>query len=598
MGQGQDKIARSLLDIQPSAIVEFYKIYPDIINKPTFCINIHGGSIFEKAITWQGVEYIPVSVEGEGFELNATSQLPRPKLRIANKDYLVTSLLINNYDFKNAKVIRKKTFVKFLDDVNFDGGNPFGSADSSAEISQEEYVIGQKTQENKIFVEFELTSPLDLENFEVNSRRILGKYCYWMYRGQGCNYAGPPINKEDGKFFIDPTGGSVTPDISDFSNNNTEFQWSPTKTYDSSTISYVENPKVLINSVDGSYKEPLKVWYVCVSGNSGRHPESNPTYWQKDGCNKKLSSCRLRFREERQFTYITTETEYSEDAIKTSGYKLGTTPNGGYLSTGKLYTQDAGVTGAFGDDFSLALWFQPYSNSTPYAGYIQTNADSENSFAIANYTRNNLQGATAIIANYSDTLGARYYEGINIFDTQSNKTLLYIEKSGKNLKVKMKTDSNPAQTVYSKLLGSDRDYVFNTNEFALGINEWGFTSDVSSYADYFGCIIFDRPLKETEYEGLLIFDNSGTLRLRPYSQASSSYSGDVVAWWEETGVVGAGIGFLDSHTGSRHLTGIGDLQTSGSEFFAANIVVNEGIEEIAVLPFGGFPGTDGFQYGV
>jgi hypothetical protein len=36
MAEGKNKIARSLLDLQPTAILDFYQIYPDIVNKPTY----------------------------------------------------------------------------------------------------------------------------------------------------------------------------------------------------------------------------------------------------------------------------------------------------------------------------------------------------------------------------------------------------------------------------------------------------------------------------------------------------------------------------------------------------------------------------------
>jgi lambda family phage minor tail protein L len=300
MGQGQNKIASSLLDIQPTAVLEFFRIYPDTINKPTAFIPIHGGSIFGGNVTWQSIEYIPVPVEGEGFEINGNGQLSRPKIRIANKDYLISSLLQNNFDFKNAKIVRKRTFLKYLDDVNFEGGNPFGSQDFTAEINNETFLIGQKTLENKVYVEFELTSPLDLENFEITNRQILAKYCYWMYRGAGCNYVNKPIEMENGDPFLDASGNTVIPDSPDNGFlTNSNYQWVDTKTYDQSGIAYLENPKVIINKnpLDfNSYSGPLRTWYVSITdGNLNNHPESNPTYWLKDGCSKKLNACKKRF---------------------------------------------------------------------------------------------------------------------------------------------------------------------------------------------------------------------------------------------------------------------------------------------------------------
>ena len=300
MGQGQNKIASSLLDIQPTAVLEFFRIYPDTINKPTTFIPVHGGSIFGGNVTWQGIEYIPMPIEGEGIEINGNGQLSRPKIRIANKDYLISSLLQNNFDFKNAKIVRKRTFLKYLDDVNFDGGNPFGSQDSTAEISNATFLISQKTLENKIYVEFELTTPLDLENFEITNRRILSKYCYWMYRGNGCNYVNKPIEMENGDPFLDADGNTIVPETpSGQFLTNSNYQWIDTTSYNQSGIAYLENPKITINKNPNdlnSYSGPLRTWYVSItSGNLNNHPESNPTYWLKDGCSKKVDACKKRF---------------------------------------------------------------------------------------------------------------------------------------------------------------------------------------------------------------------------------------------------------------------------------------------------------------
>lgn len=300
MGQGQNKIASSLLDIQPTAVLEFFRLYPDTVVKPDVFVPIHAGSIFGNNVTWQGVEYIPVPIETEGFEINGNGQLSRPKIRIANKDYLISNLLQNNFDFKNAKVIRKRTFLKYLDNVNFDGNNPFGDQDYTAEISNESFLISQKTAENKVFVEFELTSPLDLENFETTNRRILAKYCYWTYRGCGCNYNGIPIEQENGYNFTDSGGNNIDVSSNSFGlNNNSNFLWKSEDSYSKGEIVYLENHKIIINKnpLDyNSYSGPLRTWYISIADNNlNQNPQSNPTYWQKDGCSKKISACKKRF---------------------------------------------------------------------------------------------------------------------------------------------------------------------------------------------------------------------------------------------------------------------------------------------------------------
>lgn len=292
MAQGQDRIASSLLELQPTAIIELFLLYFNTVDSPNAFIAFHGGSVYNKGVVWQGVEYLPIPVETDGFEVNANGQLARPKMRISNKDYFATDLLINNDDLQFAKIVRKRTFIKYLDDVNFDGGNPWSQADSSAELSNDTFVIGQKTAENKTFIELELTSPLDLENFEVNNRLIMSRYCSWHYRGNGCNYKGIPIATEEGeKLAVD--------DPVDWFTNQSKKAWLVGSYYSSGDAAYIENQKITIASqTDPSQTEFAKIWYVCQSGNTGSTstiPDKNPSLWKRDGCNKKLDGCKLRF---------------------------------------------------------------------------------------------------------------------------------------------------------------------------------------------------------------------------------------------------------------------------------------------------------------
>lgn len=296
MGQGQDKIAISLLDLQPTAIVELFLLYFNTVDKENSYIAFHGGAIFDKGITWQGVEYLPMPVETDGFEVNANGQMSRPKIKISNKDYFLTDLLSENQDLQFAKVIRKRTFIKYLDDVNFDGGNPWGQADSSAEISSDTFVVSQKTAENKIYVELELSSPLDLENFEVNNRLMMSRYCSWYYRGNGCNYAGPPLETEDGrKIIMNPTSAI------NWKNLSNNASWVTGIYYNSGDPVYLENKKIILNPIkgDSSNTSFAKIWYIAQTGHlssSSDQPDLNQTYWLRDGCNKKIDGCKKRFQ--------------------------------------------------------------------------------------------------------------------------------------------------------------------------------------------------------------------------------------------------------------------------------------------------------------
>tara|TARA_R110000824_G_scaffold197377_1_gene380780 strand:+ start:991 stop:3249 length:2259 start_codon:yes stop_codon:yes gene_type:complete len=374
--EGKNKVAQSLVDMQPTAVLELFRIFPDKINHPTLFLGFHGGSLFNQSITWQGVQYLPVAIESEGFDILGDGKLARPKIRIANRNYLVTNFLQNYKDLINAKVIRKKVQVKFLDDVNFEGGNPFGVADPKAELADETWIMGRKTQESKVFVEFELNSPLDLENFSVNSRNVVAKFCGWQYRGEGCRYEGFPIEKDDGTPFVDADGNSVVPKYSgpppvSFMESNFA-EWNPTRSYDKGEVIWRASPSINIpplpRNINDSLPRPLKTVYVAVKGlpddiNSGQMPYNNPSYWQKDGCTKKLSACQKRFNGVSDLTYVGgSVTNNTFPAINLSGKLMeGTTRIGD--NTGFFHTHASGITGALTGDFTLMGWANVSRNS-------------------------------------------------------------------------------------------------------------------------------------------------------------------------------------------------------------------------------------------
>ena len=397
--EGKNKVAQSLVDMQPTAVLELFRIFPDKVNKPTLFLGFHGGSEFDKSITWQGVEYLPVAIEPEGFDILGDGKLPRPKIRIANRNYLVTNFLQNYKDLINAKVVRKKVQVKFLDDVNFEGGNPFGAADSKAELANETWVMGRKTQESKIFVEFELNSPLDLENFSVNSRSVVAKFCGWQYRGEGCRYEGFPVQREDGTPFVDENGKSVVPKYSgpppiSFIESNFA-EWRPTKQYDKGEIIWVKSPTInvppLPTNPNDTNSRPLKTVYVSVKGlpddstNLGQNPFENPSFWQKDGCSKKLSACQLRFNSLSDLRFVGGDvTNSSFPAVRISGkQREGST----YIAdnTGFFHTNEPKITGVLTGDFTLMGWANVTTNSPRGAGLFATSQRDDGVFPTCRY---------------------------------------------------------------------------------------------------------------------------------------------------------------------------------------------------------------------
>ena len=422
--EGKNKVASSLLDLQPTAILELFRVFPDRINKPTLFLGFHGGAVYEKSIVWQGVEYLPLAIETEGFDILADGKLARPKIRVANQNNIITNFLQNYKDFKNAKIIRKRVSVKFIDDINFEGGNPFGTADPKAELTDETWLMGRKTQESKIFVEFELNSPLDLENFSINNRNIVSKFCYWQYRGEGCRYAGIPIERADGDKFLDPDGEPVVPKYRPPENVNPAAAaspsyflsdpnaiWNPTRSYIKGDIVVIKSPTILLPSPNlNEAGEPLKTVFVCVSDNKGQSPEGNPTYWQKDGCTKKLSACRKRFNEIDLVSFIdgqNTQTGFS--GVRISGMKSedNDIPN----HTGLFHSTEAGITGHFTGAWTIMGWVNINKNSPVGAGVFSTSARDD-----AEWPNSRFLNINSVTQNFgddtkgqnSDIIAARY----------------------------------------------------------------------------------------------------------------------------------------------------------------------------------------------
>jgi phage-related protein len=312
-------------------------------------------------------------MESEGFDILGDGKLARPKIRVANQNNIITQLLQVHKDFKNAQFVRKRVSVKFIDDVNFEGGNPFGEADPKAELTDETWLMGRKTQESRLFVEFELNSPLDLESFSVNSRSIISKFCYWQYRGEGCRYQGLPIERDDGEKFQDLDGNGVAPDDNPSFFNIPTGIWSVSGEYNKGNIVVTESPTIFLANPNPNLKgEPLKTAYVCVQDNRGQSPEGNPSYWQKDGCTKKLSACRKRFNTIDLVAFEAGQNINSGfNAIQISGSPSEDDPLVP-AHTGLFHTTVPELTGQLTGEFTIMGWVNINVNSPVGAGILST----------------------------------------------------------------------------------------------------------------------------------------------------------------------------------------------------------------------------------
>jgi len=182
------KIQEQLQSLEPSAIIELFQLQlTKAVNGVDSTFYYHAGTNELTAdVVFNNVTYSAYPIEVDGFEVSSKGTLPRPSMRIANANNAISALIVL-YNPLQAKVTRVRTCKKFLDAVNFSGGNP--TADPTAKFEDEIWYIDRVANENPELVEFELTSKLDLTNLALPRRQVL-EHCPWQYRGSECGYKG------------------------------------------------------------------------------------------------------------------------------------------------------------------------------------------------------------------------------------------------------------------------------------------------------------------------------------------------------------------------------------------------------------------------
>lgn len=351
MSKSTSNLSKQMLAINPDTIIELYEIdfsnlqanmelLNDLENsnygseaRYRFCAMINGTN----PIYWNNQAYQPLPIEVEGFEKTGDGRLPRPKLRIANPDGLLSVIVKTNKDFSNCKVIRKRTYARFLDETNYlnrntnsEGLTSFGNPDPNSFFDDDIFYINKKNLEDSTVIEFELVSALELEDAELPARIIMSSYCNWTYRcSVGCGYKGLPIETIDGKSLIAEFGSNKS--LSDLGKIDSSKkledipEWSrygKNGTADN-LRGYDLGDMVKVQGKDSS--NPYRIApniFVCAQSHEiakDHYPFFDKEYWLKDECSKTLSACNLRFSSQEILT------PYNK-AERSNGLKFGGFP--------------------------------------------------------------------------------------------------------------------------------------------------------------------------------------------------------------------------------------------------------------------------------
>ena len=173
-------IQAEVQSLEPTALIELFEL--DLSHRGVPSQYFHAGTNgLGTKVIWKGVAYNCLPIQVEGFELSAQNKAAaRPKMRIANADGLFSQEVRSFDDLVGGKVIRRRTYAKFLDAVNFPGGNP--DANPNQELPSDIWFVEQKVSENKYIIEWELASAFDLMGVMLPRRQVVQNGCPFGYR--------------------------------------------------------------------------------------------------------------------------------------------------------------------------------------------------------------------------------------------------------------------------------------------------------------------------------------------------------------------------------------------------------------------------------
>lgn len=317
---------REVTKLNPSPVIELFEldVRPCDVDSVLYfktlplqeALRFHNGTASSELdyVRFDGNTYQPLPIKVKGFEFSGSGTQPRPTLSIMNVGGFMSSLIIQTKDLVGAKLTRRRTFARFLD------GQPEGSG---VQYPPDVFVVVQKTREDRLVVEFELGSGLDLDGVRYPRRTITSSYCQHVFRGAGCRFAGTyVVMDKDGIAFEGMRSFRGTwNDQATYSNGQTVW-FDQTKSvyictaassvsgsanyplntthwrrvqqfrgeYSSTTADYVAQDVVFRSTQLG------RIYYIAITPTvaAGVTPP-NPIFWKVGECPRNLTACRTHF---------------------------------------------------------------------------------------------------------------------------------------------------------------------------------------------------------------------------------------------------------------------------------------------------------------
>ena len=245
-------------------------------------------------------EYVAFPITIDGLEIKPGGGSNKPTLSMANIPVLSRTIVNNNdgigdetnleqifadegmssaQDFLNGTLTYRSTLLKYTSEVGDSPALPI-------EYPSSVFILDRVSNEQSEVIQFELTTPADLDNVELPNRRAVGKYCAWEYQGALFKRSGCTVPANAFGIFYDEDDKLITADINAAQSSGLLSTWSSSATY----VKDQKVRKVFANA--GGWR----IYQALRSVPADKNPETNSYYWKRlDVCGKRISSCKLRF---------------------------------------------------------------------------------------------------------------------------------------------------------------------------------------------------------------------------------------------------------------------------------------------------------------
>ena len=165
-------LATAVQSAIPGQLVTMFQLDTTALGGPV--LNFCEAAVNDSGVTFNNTYYTPVDFEASGFEMTGSGGLPTPKIKIANSNGVIQSIINTYGDLIGSPITRIRTFAQYLD-----GGT---EADPQAFFGPDIFRVERKMNENAIFVEWELSASLDNQGAMIPKRMVVRDTCTWRYR--------------------------------------------------------------------------------------------------------------------------------------------------------------------------------------------------------------------------------------------------------------------------------------------------------------------------------------------------------------------------------------------------------------------------------